>query len=139
MSALPLDMILIYKNRPRHMDAVEFAEAQMSLRERVNELVDIGEMIKVERETNPLMGKVGGFGDYFNTDKRKEARTDRQSLLEFKQAVFLLEKDVEDFQACTSNYENYNPLTPYIAIVLGVCSIIISSFWLIHIVVYVFL
>lgn len=138
MSALPMDLLLVYRNRPRHMDAVEFAEAQMSLRERVNEMVDIGEMIKVERETNPLMGKVGGFGDYFNSDKRGQAKNERQSLLEFKQAVFLLEKDVDDFKACTTNYENYNPLTPYAAIFFGVCSIIISSFWLIHIIVYVF-
>jgi LMBR1 domain-containing protein 1 len=138
ISALPLDLILVYKNRPRHMDAVEFAECQMSLRERVNEMVDIGEMIKVEREANPSMGKVGGFGNYFNTDKRKEARNERSALLEFKQAVFLLEKDVDDFQACTANYEKYNPLTPYISIVAGVCCIIISAFWLIHIVVYIF-
>eukprot|EP00339_Tiarina_fusa_P001214 CAMPEP_0117025234 /NCGR_PEP_ID=MMETSP0472-20121206/18661_1 /TAXON_ID=693140 ORGANISM="Tiarina fusus, Strain LIS" /NCGR_SAMPLE_ID=MMETSP0472 /ASSEMBLY_ACC=CAM_ASM_000603 /LENGTH=558 /DNA_ID=CAMNT_0004731893 /DNA_START=29 /DNA_END=1705 /DNA_ORIENTATION=+ len=138
MSALPLDLINTYKNRPRHMDAQEFAEAQMSLRERVNELVDIGELIKVERDANPMMGKVGGIGNYFSTEKRQEARSERTALLEFKQAVFLLEKDVEDFQACTSNYENYNPLTPYIAIVVGFISIIISAFWIIHIVVYIF-
>lgn len=138
MSAIPMDLILTFKNRPRHMDAVEFAEAQTSLRERVNELVDIGEMIKVEREANPTLGQVGGIGNFFSSDKRKDARNERQALLEFKQAVFLLEKDVEDFQACTSNYENYNPLTPYIAIVAGVCSVIISSFWIVHIVVYVF-
>jgi LMBR1 domain-containing protein 1 len=138
MSAMPMDLILTYKNRPRHMDAVEFAEAQTSLRERVNELVDIGEMIKVEREANPGMGQIGGFGNFLNTDKRKEARNERQALLEFKQAVFLLEKDVDDFQACTSNYENYNPLTPYIAIVAGFFAAIISAFWMIHIVVYMF-
>lgn len=138
MSAMPMDLILTFKNRPRHMDAVEFAEAQTSLRERVNELVDIGEMIKVEREANPTMGQIGGVGNFFNTDKRKEARNERTALLEFKQAVFLLEKDVEDFQACTSNYEKYNPLTPYIAIVAGVCASIISLFWIIHIVVYMF-
>lgn len=138
MSALPMDLIATYKNRPRHMDAVEFAEAQTSLRERVNELVEIGEMIKIERQANPLMGQLGGMGNLFNSDKRAAARTERQALLEFKQAVFLLEKDVDDFQACTSNYEKYNPLTPYIAIVAGVCSVIISSFWIIHIIVYIF-
>lgn len=138
MSAMPLDLLLVFKNRPRHMDAVEFAEAQKSLRDRVNELVDIGEMIKVERDANPTMGKVGGVGDYFNSDKRKEARNERQALLEFKQAVYLLEQDVEDFKACTQNYANYNPLKPYISLFLGVCSMIISLFWLIQIIVYVF-
>jgi LMBR1 domain-containing protein 1 len=45
---------------------------------------------------------------------------------------------VEDFKACTQNYEKYNPLKPYISLVLGVCSAIISLFWVIHIIVYVF-
>ena len=138
MSAMPLDLVLAFRNRPRHMDPVEFAEAQMSLRERVNELVDIGELIKVEREQNPLMGSVGGIGGYFKADKRKEARNERQALLEFKQAVFLLEQDVEDFQACTANYKNYNPLIPYFSLLFGICSGIISLAWIIQIIVYVF-
>jgi LMBR1 domain-containing protein 1 len=137
MASMPLDLLLIFKNRPRHMDAVEFAEAQKSLRDRVNELVDIGEMIKVERDANPGMGQVGGIGNFFKADKRKEARNERQALLEFKQAVYLLEQDVEDFKACTQNYEAYNPLKPYISLFLGICSMIISLFWLIHIIVYV--
>jgi LMBR1 domain-containing protein 1 len=130
MAALPLDLYLTYKNRPRHMDAAEFAEAQLSLRERVNELVDIGEIIKVEKDANPM---AVGFRSVFDS----EARKDRGALLEFKAAVFLLEKDVEDFQACTSQYDKYNPLTPYVAILLSFCSGIISFFWVIHIIVYV--
>lgn len=137
MAAMPLDLILTFRNRPKHMDAVEFAEAQMSLRERVNELVDIGELVKVERDASPETG-AGGFGGYFNSETRKGMREERQSLLELKQAVFLLEKDVDEFQACSANYDKYNPLTPYIALVFGVCSSIISIFWVIHIIVYVF-
>ena len=48
MAALPLDLILSFVHRPRHMDAVEFAEAQQMLRDRVNELVNVGELIKME-------------------------------------------------------------------------------------------
>jgi len=138
MASMPLDLLLVFKNRPRHMDAVEFAEAQKNLRDRVNELVDIGELIKIERDNNPGMGKVGGIGNYMNADKRKEARIERQAMLEFKQGVFLLEQDVEDFKACTSNYENYNPLRPYISLLLGICSTVISAVWIVHIVVYIF-
>jgi len=138
MASMPLDLLLIFKNRPKHMDAVEFAEAQKNLRDRVNELVDIGELVRLERENNPNMGKVGGIGNYMNAEKRKDARIERQALLEFKQGVFLLEQDVEDFKACTSNYENYNPLRPYISLFLGICSIVISIVWVIHIVVYIF-
>lgn len=138
LASMPLDLLLVFKNRPKHMDAVEFAEAQKSLRDRVNELVDIGELVKMERENNPGMGKVGGIGNYMKADKRKEARIERQALLEFKQGVFLLEQDVEDFKASTSNYENYNPLKPYISLFLGICSIVVSLVWIIHIVVYIF-
>ncbi|VEU45309.1 unnamed protein product [Pseudo-nitzschia multistriata] len=137
MASMPLDLILVFKNRPRNMDAVEYAEAQKSLRDRVNELVDIGELIKIERANNPNMGTVGGMGGYFSAEKRKEARIERQALLEFKQGVYLLEQDVEDFKACTSDYDNYNPLRPYIALFLGICSIVISLVWMVHIAVYI--
>jgi LMBR1 domain-containing protein 1 len=140
LAALPLDLILAYVKRPKHMNAEEFAEAQMSLRERVNELVDIGELIKIEREEKAQAGIVStGFGAFsFDADKRKAARDERQAVLGFKQAVFLLEKDVEDFQAVSANYDSYNPLIPYISFFLGCCASIISLFWFIHIIVYVY-
>ena len=139
LAALPLDLILAYVNRPRHMDAVEFAEAQMSLRERVNELVDIGELIKIEREEKSQSGLSSNFGTWsLDKDTRDAARDERQAYLGFKQAVYLLEQDVEDFEAVASNYENYNPLLPYAALLFGVCSTIISFFWFIHIIVYVY-
>ena len=49
LASLPVDLICAFVYRPRHMDAFEFAEAQLSVRARVNELVEIGEMLKVER------------------------------------------------------------------------------------------
>ncbi|KAL7567147.1 hypothetical protein ACA910_009473 [Epithemia clementina (nom. ined.)] len=136
LAALPLDMILAFVNRPRHLDAVEFAEAQMSLRERVNELVDIGEMIKIERDQKATAG-IQTSGWSFDTDSRKAARDERQALLGFKQAVYLLEQDVEDFQAMSANYENYNPLVPFISLICGLCAAIMSIFWFLHIFVFI--
>ncbi|CAJ1930697.1 unnamed protein product [Cylindrotheca closterium] len=130
MSALPMDLLLSFRNRPRKMDAAEYAEAQTSLRTRVNELVGIGEMIKVERDGQ---APTNTSKNPFNKEKRKE----RQALNEFKSAVFLLEQDVQDFQACTSEYEKTNPLVPWISLIFGFFSCIISLFWLIHICVYV--
>lgn len=138
LAAMPLDLILMYKNRPQHMEPHEFQEAQTSLRERTNELVDIGELIKIEREEKSQLGLTSTWGSaLFDSEKRKEARDERQAVLGFKQAVFLLEKDVEDFQACSANYENYNPLIPYAGLLLGVLSVIISFLWFLHIVIYV--
>ena len=136
MAALPLDLILAFVNRPKHMDAVEFAEAQMGLRERVNELVDIGELIKIERDQKATAGIVTS-GWSFDSESRKAARDERQALLGFKQAVFLLEKDVEDFQAMSVNYENYNPLIPFFSLLAGICAAIMSIFWVLHIFVFI--
>ena len=128
MSALPLDLIYAYKNRPRRMEAAEYAEAQMSLRERVNELVNIGELLKVERDgKSPAQRSKNPF----NKDNRKE----REAMNSFKSAVFLLEKDVEDFQACSNN--SSNPLIPYFCLVGGILSFVITLLWLFHICVYV--
>jgi LMBR1 domain-containing protein 1 len=139
LAALPLDLILTYLHRPRYLDAVQFAEIQVSLRDRTNELVEVGELLKIEREQKAAAGITNRFGTWsMDSETRKAAREERQAILGFKQAVYLLEEDVEQFKAATSNYENYNPLIPYIALILGCCSIIISVFWFIHIIVYVF-
>lgn len=139
LTALPLDLILAFVNRPKHMDAVELGEVRSSLQERVNELVDIGELIKIEREEKAQAGMAGAFASFsMDSDKRKAARDERQAILGFKQAVFLLEKDVEDFQAVSVNSASYNPLIPFVKLILGVASVIISLFWFIHILVYVY-
>ncbi|KAL7465366.1 hypothetical protein ACHAXS_007681 [Conticribra weissflogii] len=133
LAAMPLDLILMFVHRPRHMDAVEFAEAQMSLRDRVNELVDCGELLKLEREQRAQEGKRGGF---FNKEARKQAAEEKKTMLQFKQAVYLLEEDVEDFQNCTENYNTYNPLIPIGGLIGGICAFIISFFWILHIILY---
>lgn len=135
LAALPLDLILAFVHRPHHMDAVEFAEAQMSLRDRVNELVSVGELIKLEREERAQQngGKGGGF---FNKEARKQAAEEKKTLLQFKQAVYLLEEDAEDFANCSENYKNYNPLIPIGCLIGGILAFIISMFWVLHIILY---
>jgi LMBR1 domain-containing protein 1 len=138
LAATPLDFWLIYVNRPRHMDAQAFAEAQQSMRQRVNELVEIGELIKTERleRANAGITKLSRFS--LQGDKRALAKEEREALLQFKQAVYLLEEDVQDFKDATSNWKNSNPLWPYLALLLGFVSFIISIFWFIHVIVYVY-
>lgn len=139
LAAMPLDLIMLYVNRPKHMDAAEFAEVQLSLRERTNELVDIGEMIKIEREQKAVAGQLNAFSTWsWDAETRKNAREERQAILGFKQAVYILEEDVEQFQAIATNMKSYNPLTPYAGLLFGGCAFIISIMWFIHIAVYVF-
>mmetsp|Transcript_8122 Transcript_8122/g.11635 ORF Transcript_8122/g.11635 Transcript_8122/m.11635 type:complete len:210 (+) Transcript_8122:841-1470(+) len=49
-----------------------------------------------------------------------------------------MEKDVEDYNAVSDNYEKYNPLTPYFALFFGFFSSILSLAWLLHIMIYIF-
>ena len=135
MAALPLDMILAFVDRPRHMDAVEFAEAQVLLRDRVNELVNVGELMKLERDEK-AQANGGRGGGFFNKEARKAASEEKKTMLQFKQAVYLLEEDAEDFANCTANYKNYNPLIPIGCLLGGICAFIISIFWVLHIILY---
>lgn len=137
LASMPLDLILRFVNRPRHMDAVEFAEAEMSIRERVNELVDIGELIKIDQDEKENSGGKGGWFKIKSRDERQEAKEEKKTLLQFKQAVYLLEQDVEDFKNCSSNYQSYNPLIPYAALIFGVISFVVSIFWILHIILYI--
>ena len=135
MAAMPLDLILYFVHRPRHMDAVEFAEAQVMLRDRVNELVNVGELLKLEREERAQQNGGKGAG-YFNREARKAAAEEKKTLLQFKQAVYLLEEDAEDFANCTENYKNYNVLIPIGCLLGGICAFVISLFWVLHIILY---
>jgi len=49
-----------------------------------------------------------------------------------------MEKDVEDYNAVSDNYEKYNPLTPYFSLFFGIISGILSLAWLLQIMIYIF-
>lgn len=140
IAAMPLDLIMNFVNRPRHMDALEFAEAKQSIRDRVNELVQIGELMKIEREQKGRTGagSSGGFCGKKNAAmSRKEMKEEKRTLREFKKAVYMLDNDVDDFKNCTSNYNKFNPLIPIGSLLLGICAFVISIFWILHIIVFV--
>jgi LMBR1 domain-containing protein 1 len=133
LAALPLHGILTYLHRPRKMTPEEMEDAKMSLQDRVNEMVDIGEQLKREREDKSKSENKGGvLATLFPTLFQKRSGT----LREFKAAVHLLEKDVEDFTAYQTSNEKYNPLYPYLALLMGIISSIFSGCWILQTVLY---
>jgi LMBR1 domain-containing protein 1 len=136
ISALPLDFILAFKNRPKHMNPEEFAEAKTSIQQRVNEMVEIGEDLTREREEAEKLN-AGQSRSMFNAQHRKDARSERNTMREFKAAVFLLEQDVEDFTAASAASEKYNPLLPWLSLFFGIICSLLSLLWVIHIAIYV--
>jgi len=122
------------------MDPTEFAETQITIRNRVNELVNIGELIKLERDekkssSSTTGGEASSKRGFFH-GLSKEARAERNNYLEFKKAVYLLEEDVEEFQACSANYESYNPLWPWMSLFFAFFAFLISLAWIVHIIVF---
>lgn len=137
LAALPLDLILGFINRPRHMNPEEYAEVKESLQKRVNEMVDMGEKMKREHDEKEQLASGDGGGGWFNRQAYKDAREERNCVREFKAAVFLLEQDVTDFTAASEKSENYNPLLPWLGLMGGIFSLILTLTWFIHISIYV--
>jgi len=131
LAALPLDLILAWVHRPRHLDPSEFADAQRLIRDRVDELVTIGEGIKLERDDRRNHNNANSRG--LLSGLSKEARNERNTFLEFKKAVFLLDEDAEELKACAANYEGYNPLMPWLSLFGGILAFVISIAWIVHI------
>lgn len=67
----------------------------------------------------------------------KEQREKRNTYLQFRQAVYLLESDSEDFKNCNDRAKNYNPLLPFLYLIMGIFSIILSILWIIQTILYV--
>lgn len=140
ISALPLDFLLNFKNRPKHMNPEEFAEAKMSIQKRVNDMVEIGEQLKREREEKAKLsggGSSSGSRSIFNSQARKDMKTERNTMREFKAAIYLLEQDVEDFAAASAAHEKFNPLLPWLSLFAGIICCLISLIWIVHICIYV--
>lgn len=133
LAAVPLDLILAFVHRPKRMDPAEFADKQMEIRNRTMELVDIGELLKIERDERISSGARRGILSGLSKERREE----RSAFLEFKKAVYLLENDVEEFLASSANYENYNPLVPWFSLFGGIIAFVLSVAWIAQIVIYI--
>lgn len=134
--ALPLDLILSYWFRPKYLEPTEFLEREKELQIRVNNLVQVGELIKAEREADAL-NQDNSCLSYLSASERKRKREKRNTFLEFGQAVRLLQIDNEVFQDGNARRKSYNSLLPYLWLTGGVISSILSTLWILQMTIYV--
>lgn len=133
LGALPMSGILAYTRRPQKLTPEEMDDLKTSLQDRVNEMVEIGEQLKREREDkSKITAKQGFFAKLCPSLFQKRSG----SLREFKAAVHLLQEDVEDFAAYETSNEKYNPLYPYFALLGGILASIFSLCWVLQTVLY---
>lgn len=127
--ALPMDLILAFVNRPKYISADVYAHQKLAIQRRSLELIDIGKQIKTGMERP-------GQHNKSSKERRKQRRVDFITINKFKQAVYLLETDMEDLQLCHEGYKNFNPLIPLFKLFLGCICSIVSLIWICHIALY---
>lgn len=94
-------------------------------------------MRRARRKCEPLLtpcwqGDKQGFWS-----KRKGDQTDRKTVNQFKQSVYILEEDVEELKWCHELYHKYNPLIPFGKLLCGILSSLLSLMWIIHVCIFV--
>ncbi|OQR83860.1 hypothetical protein ACHHYP_14190 [Achlya hypogyna] len=126
--ALPLDLILAFFYRPKFMPADIYAQQKVMLIQiRSLELMEVGKEIKAGQMTMP--------GSKLSIrERQKQARSDLIMMNKFKQAVYLLEKDVQELKLCHEDYKNYNPLVPVGKLILGAVCSVVSFLWVLQVI-----
>lgn len=96
---------------------------QLCIQKRSQELIEVGKSIKAG------MMRPGGRS-------KKQKKLDFVSINKFKQAVYLLETDMQELKLCHEDYKNYNPLTAVFKLLLGCVAALVSCIWIFHICLY---
>ena len=129
--ALPIDCFNAFVHRPKVLSVSEARTQRKVLMKRSEELIKIGD---------EMAARVIDAQDSARNKKEKRgaAKVAKTEINRFKLLVDLLEKDLEEFQlGDPQNYrQHYNPLVPYMKLVAGVVSVLLSAVWVIHIIIY---
>ncbi|KAJ3424926.1 limr family protein -related [Anaeramoeba flamelloides] len=115
--ALPFDLIRAFRSRPKPLELDEYAFFKRKLNARANELIETGREIE---------------------KKGKEGRKNRKKYNKFRAQVYLLE---EDYQKLVVAYKERggNPFKYWAKLIGGIVGSILSLFWLLHIILYMFI
>lgn len=129
LTALPMDLICAFVWRPKTLSADELHTTESEIQDRTNELIEVSTLLKRERT---IFNRTAPSGN----EKRKRLVTDRIDVNRLTQMIFILERDVEEFQACKQVGGSYNPLIPVGKLLAGIVFGFITLLWLVHIIVY---
>ena len=127
----PYDMFMSFTRRPRYMPVQEVLRYKGEVRSDAEKIIGIGQQMQHEMEEKA----VGGGG----AKKRKMRKADRKTFNQFKQTVYALEMRYEDLKLVTGWEKSPscgNTLAPWFNLLTGICCIIVSLAWLIHICLY---
>ena len=129
MASIPFDFIQAFVLRPRVLAPDELAAAQLNIQQRSIELVEISTLLKRERLEFKRTATLASA-------KRLRWARDQVEVNRLNNMVFNLESDLEQFRACKVASHEYNSLIPFVKLLLGMFTLIMSLVWEVHIILY---
>eukprot|EP00347_Sterkiella_histriomuscorum_P021703 403333058 len=130
LTALPVDLINQFRFRPKPMNEVEFNNVKHELAKKVERMLQIGKALLEDKTRSDAMSGFKGW-------KERRAVGRRQN--EFETNCMLAEKEFQRLDN-TAQYRNkVEPLLYFLKLFLGLCSIVISLIFVIHMFVYLIL
>eukprot|EP00392_Amoebophrya_sp_AT5.2_P014796 g14957.t1 len=131
LTALPMDLLLEYQDRPKPISASQYASKKILYAQTAQALLQRATALQDEEQD--LKAVLAGGNRFTRTNKRKRAL--KMEFNKFKQSVFLLEKEFEHMEQCVK-YKQENPLVTVGKVVFGVLFALVSFLWVLHILFY---
>ena len=129
---MPVDLIKAYLYRPRYIPKDVYIKLREDLRQRLATLLEMGDKMKKERKQYDE-----GYDRLGYRERYSKNNTQKTVFRQFKKEVEQLEMDYEDIRICHEAWSTYNPLIPYVKLVFGIISVILSVCWILQIVLYI--
>lgn len=133
MIALPMDLINGFIHRRKLLSDKGVARFKLTLQKRCEILLEMGERMKEEFEEYDEE-------KHSRYERRKQQRLDEITLNKYAVLVAGLEEDAENMRMSSpTEFKKNNALTPWVKLLLGIISVIVSLCWVLHIVLYMLL
>ena len=110
------------------MDALEYANAQVKIRERVNNLVTDGEQLTKDKEEDLTLLSFW--------ERRKKTNEQAANMKKFKRDVYALEEDYEILSLARKYHSRFGVLFFPLKLLVGIICLLISILWIVQVVVY---
>lgn len=127
LSALPLDLIIGYLDRPRAIDAQTWASRKRMLGEATTQMLLQAESLK-ERDLD--LGSKSGW------QAGRQKRALKNDYNKWKRDVYLIEEEFEKLEIA-KYHQGENPVVSFTKLLFGIIFVILSICWIIHIVIYI--
>eukprot|EP00922_Rhytidocystis_sp_ex-Travisia-forbesii_P003857 GHVS01005581.1.p1 GENE.GHVS01005581.1~~GHVS01005581.1.p1 ORF type:complete len:545 (+),score=53.64 GHVS01005581.1:326-1960(+) len=130
LTAIPLDLVVGFVDRPKPIDLSVFSDRKRFLGEKARALKCIGESLKQQEEL-----LVSGPSSTSRWQVRKQKQLLKSDLNKFRQAVFVLDREYTNLNISLKE-RGENPFYSYMKLVTGLFCGVLTILWVVHIIIY---